>query len=453
MLTHFVCHHTLTYQSQHALGLLLKAGVGVVLRLKGSTMARIARHTGAPMLDSVDMLAHGTDNFFGRCGRFYLRTYSIAVAEHSPERAGDIVYMFVEGCPPERGVTLLLRGAAKSTLRAVKSIATRAIVRARHLRFETSLLRDVGISVPHPVFAAAKLDMLDARRAARGAAPVDAAYRARVAADLAALRREMEEAPPALGSGSQYLGVLRTHADAGMAGGTPYANAQVKPTQWRKVNFYSERASARANGTQEEADLTLLKYLRQSGRSSRDFKQRMSYTAESGKARLHATLELVAPPEPELTRAAQESNPLRDERLNFSISRDSTPLVWVWCCKCGCVLREPAALSADTLAISFHRFVAMMLGADGVPETQRHVLPCCGSKVSTHAMWFICRSPLQAARGADGVSSGVGLLDGNHHHIGNGHGSIFGGGGAGDHPRWLLTRFEHEVTQPFAVRR
>jgi 1-phosphatidylinositol-3-phosphate 5-kinase len=107
-------------------------------------MARIARHTGAPMLDSVDMLSHDSDNFFGRCGRFYLRSYAISAAEHSAERAGDSVYMFVEGCPPERGVTLLLRGASKSTLRALKSIATRAVVRARHLRFETSLLRDVG---------------------------------------------------------------------------------------------------------------------------------------------------------------------------------------------------------------------------------------------------------------------------------------------------------------------
>ena len=199
----------------------------------------------------------------------------------------------------------------------------------------------------------------------------------------------------------------------------------------------------RANGTLEEADLTLRKYLKQSGRSSRDFKLRTSYTAESGTARLHATLEHVAPPDPELTRAAQESNPFRDERLNFSISRDSTPLVWVWCCKCGSVLREPAALSADTLAISFHRFVALMLGADGVPETQRHVLPCCGSNLSTHAMWFVCRSPLQASRGVDGASSGIGLLDGGHHHH-HGNGSIFGGGAGGDHPRWLLTRFEHE---------
>jgi hypothetical protein len=101
--------------------------------------------------------------------------------------------------------------------------------------------------VPHPVFAAAKLDLLDSRRAARGAAAVGATHRTRVAADLAALRREMEEAPPALDGGSQYLGVLRTHEDAGVAGGTPYANAQVKPTQWRKVNFYAEHAKVRCS--------------------------------------------------------------------------------------------------------------------------------------------------------------------------------------------------------------
>ena len=443
--------------SQHALGLLLKAGVGVVLRLKRSTMERIGRHIGAPLLDSVDMLSHDSDNFFGQCGSFYVRSYSISPQDH-PERSGNTVYMFVEGCPPERGVTLLLRGETKNALRALKGIARRAVVRARHLRFETSLLCDVGISVPHSVFAALRLESRDAH-----GVHVEPSTRLRVDNELDALRRSMEKEELPRADSAQWIGVLRTHEDAGLPGSTtPYEHAQVEPSQWKEVNFYTqlgaggerggrEHRESRGERDHERSDLTLLQYLKNHGRLSSDFKNRISYSAESGEGRLHTTLELVAPPEPELTRAAQESNPNRDERLNFSMSRDSTPLIWVWCCKCGSVLREPAALSADTLAISYHRFVTLMLGSDGVPAEQRCVLPCCGSKVATHAMWFICRSPIKS-RGAHG----------DHAHHGE-HTSVFGdvrsavGGGAGGSsgggdPRWLLSRFEHERTQPFSVR-
>ncbi|KAF2483846.1 hypothetical protein BDY17DRAFT_294537 [Neohortaea acidophila] len=122
-----------------ALELLEKAGIAVAYNIKESVLAAVARVTRTTMIKSVDKLAIDPSHL-GRCDSFEVKTYVYDGARKS--------YIFLSGCPPELGCTVVLRGADTESLRKMKRIAEFMCYVTYNVKLETSLLRDEFVSIP-----------------------------------------------------------------------------------------------------------------------------------------------------------------------------------------------------------------------------------------------------------------------------------------------------------------
>lgn len=151
------------------------------------------------MLPSTDhMIQRYGENCLGSCGRFWLRkildnegdltsspattavtipsaslsssskSQSLSRARSSSssskaplrritDKQKSTTYAYLEGCPPELGCTLILRGGNKTTLVEIKRIMKFSVMLAYHLRLEVAYYSDRCGRLP-PVLVATKCD-------------------------------------------------------------------------------------------------------------------------------------------------------------------------------------------------------------------------------------------------------------------------------------------------------
>lgn len=139
--------------SAQARTMLLADGKSVVMRVKPSVLARVSRLTGALILPSsnhVDKVS--ADDALGTCGQFFVRHVQVPNGDGvGKPRHGvrDRQALFVlDGCPPELGATIVLRGGDKALLKQIKSVVRWALFVGANLRLEASFLFDEGADVP-----------------------------------------------------------------------------------------------------------------------------------------------------------------------------------------------------------------------------------------------------------------------------------------------------------------
>ena len=125
--------------SGSALRLLEEAGITVAHNIKESVLAAVARVTHTAVIRSPNMLAIDPARL-GHCGSFEVKTYLHRGARKS--------YIYLSGCQPELGCTIVLRGSDTGTLRRIKRITEFMCYVAYSLKLETSLMRDEFVSLP-----------------------------------------------------------------------------------------------------------------------------------------------------------------------------------------------------------------------------------------------------------------------------------------------------------------
>lgn len=165
---------------------LRECGVTLVLNVKLSVLKRVARCTGASIVNTID--AHISARYMlGTCKKFYLRnfpderskynyiyiymyvpyinaracvyvcgirlhTFLILILFSSVSFTGDVkTLMYFEGCAnPHLGATIVLRGGSQSELKKVKNVTSMMIFAAYSWRLEKSFLMDEFAKPPSP---------------------------------------------------------------------------------------------------------------------------------------------------------------------------------------------------------------------------------------------------------------------------------------------------------------
>ncbi|EME48429.1 hypothetical protein DOTSEDRAFT_67468 [Dothistroma septosporum NZE10] len=126
--------------SGSALRLLDRAGITVAYNIKESVLAAVARMTETTLIKSIDKL--GIDpSHLGFCDSFHVKTYLSDGLRKT--------YIYLSGCEPDLGCTIVLRGADTRTLRCIKRIAEFMCYVAYNLKLENYLMRDGFVSIPH----------------------------------------------------------------------------------------------------------------------------------------------------------------------------------------------------------------------------------------------------------------------------------------------------------------
>ena len=138
--------------------LLCEHKVIVMQNVKQTILERVARMTGAILLPSTDsMVKQFGEECLGTCNKFWLR-----LVQDDPERSNETqpsrilrtrisrasTYAYVEGCPSERGCTIVLRGGNRPFLAEIKKIIRFSILVAYHLRLEVAYYNDRFADLP-----------------------------------------------------------------------------------------------------------------------------------------------------------------------------------------------------------------------------------------------------------------------------------------------------------------
>ncbi|XP_031441107.1 1-phosphatidylinositol 3-phosphate 5-kinase isoform X3 [Clupea harengus] len=119
--------------SRIAQDMLLEHGITLVINMKPQVLDRVSRMTQADLVMSMDQLL--TKPRLGTCHKFYMHSFQLANSELK-------TLMFFEGCPPQLGCTIKLRGASEYELARVKDIIRLMICVAYHSQLEISFLMD-----------------------------------------------------------------------------------------------------------------------------------------------------------------------------------------------------------------------------------------------------------------------------------------------------------------------
>lgn len=138
--------------------LLCEHHVVVMQNVKLKLLERLSRVTGALLLPSTDnMIKQYGDECLGTCGHFKLRLVQDDPEKSTKEHVQRILrtrisrastYAYVQGCPAERGCTIVLRGDLRSTLKEVKRILRFSVLVAYHLRLEVAYYNDRFADLP-----------------------------------------------------------------------------------------------------------------------------------------------------------------------------------------------------------------------------------------------------------------------------------------------------------------
>ncbi|XDV30332.1 hypothetical protein PO909_033271 [Leuciscus waleckii] len=119
--------------SRIAQDMLLEHGISLVINVKPQVLDRVSRMTQGDLVISMDQLL--TKPRLGTCHKFYLHSFQLPNDELK-------TLMFFEGCPPQLGCTIKLRGASEYELARVKEIIIFMVCVAYHLQLEISFLMD-----------------------------------------------------------------------------------------------------------------------------------------------------------------------------------------------------------------------------------------------------------------------------------------------------------------------
>ena len=122
-----------------ALDFLSDANVAVAYNVKQSVLNAVARCTRTKLITSVDKL-NIDPSHVGRCASFDVKTYVHGSTKKT--------YIYVTGCEPDLGCTIVLRGAEMEELRRLKRIAEFMCYVVYNLKLETCVMRDEYVLIP-----------------------------------------------------------------------------------------------------------------------------------------------------------------------------------------------------------------------------------------------------------------------------------------------------------------
>ncbi|KAI9703453.1 MAG: 1-phosphatidylinositol-3-phosphate 5-kinase [Bogoriella megaspora] len=125
-----------------ALELLNEANIAVVFNIKESVLNAVSRCTQTRIITSIDKISLEPTHL-GKCDCFDVKTYVHDGVKQS--------YVYLSGCEPRLGCTIVLRGANREQLRRLKAITEFMCYVVYNLKLETSLMRDEFISIPSVV--------------------------------------------------------------------------------------------------------------------------------------------------------------------------------------------------------------------------------------------------------------------------------------------------------------
>lgn len=110
-----------------------EVGIVVVVNIKPSVMARVARSTEGDLLSSLDQLYFNVN--LGTCGQFYVRTFTLPDGIHK-------TLMYLDECEPKLGGVILLQGSTNNVLKRVKQVVLFGLQVAHNMFLESSFLFD-----------------------------------------------------------------------------------------------------------------------------------------------------------------------------------------------------------------------------------------------------------------------------------------------------------------------
>ena len=124
-----------------ALQYLAEANVAVAYNVKPSVIEAVSRIANMPIISSMDMLSLGVR--VGSSESFDVKTYV-----NSETKGKKKTYIFIDGCPKDRGCTIALRGASTEILSRMKRITEFMVYVVYNLKLESCLMRDEFVHIP-----------------------------------------------------------------------------------------------------------------------------------------------------------------------------------------------------------------------------------------------------------------------------------------------------------------
>ncbi|CAH0516747.1 unnamed protein product [Peronospora belbahrii] len=150
--------------SRPAQELLRERRISIVLNVKSDLLHRIARHTGAEVLTSVDHVDKANPaQVIGSCRSFTAKSVPIVPDEgplspakkslqalagvflKAPRLRSD-TYLYLDGCDPLNGCTVLITGPSKQTLRLLKQLTRAVLAMTYQLLLEAHVLSNLDLN-------------------------------------------------------------------------------------------------------------------------------------------------------------------------------------------------------------------------------------------------------------------------------------------------------------------
>lgn len=122
-----------------ALELLTEANIATAFNVKPSVLEAVSRCTQAKIITSMDKLTSQPAEL-GSCENFEVRTFVSAGRKKT--------YIYLSGCPPALGCTIIIRGGDPPILTRIKRITEFMVYVVYSLKLETCLMRDEWGLIP-----------------------------------------------------------------------------------------------------------------------------------------------------------------------------------------------------------------------------------------------------------------------------------------------------------------
>lgn len=154
--------------SRPAQELLRERQISIVLNVKSELLNRIARHTGAEVIISVDHVDKVDPvQVVGSCRSFTVKSIPVPVdrlnlsqakkpsqasagvvfkAPAGPIRLRTDTYIFLDGCDPLNGCTILITGPSKLALRLLKQLTRAVLLMTYQLLLEAYVLSNLDLN-------------------------------------------------------------------------------------------------------------------------------------------------------------------------------------------------------------------------------------------------------------------------------------------------------------------